>query len=115
MWSVSQVFSQSANGNAGQSAWLKHDLVDVAPGPIFAGLERFYDGVLGGMKVFGGVSIFRRIAAADVAAAQAQAQVDPGVAHLQTFFAAFGVRFYVVDLIEVRTARHGCPLGFDLQ
>src|SRR5579872_5634930 len=104
MWSVSQVFSHSAKGRAGQSAGLKHDLVDIAPGPVFTGLEGFYDGVLGRVKVFGGVFVLRRIAATDVAAGKAQAQVNPGVAHLQTFFATFGMRFYVVNLVEVRTS-----------
>jgi hypothetical protein len=88
------------------STRLEHDLVDIAPGPIFAGLEGSYDGVLGGASVFGGVFVPGRIAAADVAAGQAQAQVHPGVAHLQTFFATFGVGFYVVDLVEVRTGWH---------
>jgi hypothetical protein len=106
MWSVSQVFSHSAKGRAGQSTRLKHNLVDVAPGPVFTGLEGFYEGVLGGVKVFGGVFVLRRIAAADVAAGEAQAQVDPGVAHLQTFLAAFGLGLYVVDLVEVRTGWH---------
>jgi hypothetical protein len=55
--------------------------------------------MLGGVKVFGGVFVLRRIAASYVAARQAQAQVEPGVAHLQTFFAAFGMRFYVFDLV----------------
>jgi hypothetical protein len=62
--------------------------------------------MFGLVKVLGGVFVLRRIAAADVAAGEAQAQVDPGVAHLQTFFAAFGLRFYVVNLVEVRTGRH---------
>jgi len=106
MWSVSQVFSHSAKGKAGQSAWFKHNLIDVAPSPVFAGLEGFHDGVLGRVKVFGGVFVLRRIAATDVAAGKAQAQVDPGVAHLQTFFASLGMGLYVVDLVEVRTARH---------
>src|SRR5205807_9542121 len=36
----------------------------------------------------GGVLVLRRVAAADVAALEAEAEVDPGVAHLQAFLAA---------------------------
>jgi hypothetical protein len=32
--------------------------------------------------------------------------VNPMVAHLQTFFAAVGVRLHVVDLVEVSTFGH---------
>jgi len=55
------------------------------------------------MKMFCGVFVFRGVAAADVAAAQAQAQVHPTVAHLQALFAALGLWFNAFDLIEVRT------------
>jgi hypothetical protein len=58
------------------------------------------------MKVLGGMFIFGRIAAADVAAFQTQAQVNPGVAHFQTFLAAFGMRAHLANLIEVRTLWH---------
>ena len=53
--------------------------------------------------MFCGVFVFRGVAAADVAAAQTQAQVHPTVAHLQTLFAALGLRLDGLDLIEVRT------------
>jgi hypothetical protein len=54
------------------------------------------------MKMLGGVLVLRRIAAADFAARQAQAQVHPFVADLQALFAAFGVRLDRLDLIEMR-------------
>lgn len=38
--------------------------------------------------VFRGVLVLRRVAAADVAALEAEAEVDPAVAHLQALFAA---------------------------
>jgi hypothetical protein len=46
-------------------------LIDVAPGPIFAGLEGLHDRVLGLMKMLGGVFVLRGIAAAYVAALHA--------------------------------------------
>jgi len=58
------------------------------------------------MKVFGGVFVLGRIAAADVPATQAQAQMDPGVAHLETLFASAGVGFHIANLIGVSTAFH---------
>jgi hypothetical protein len=41
-----------------------------------------------GMKMSCGVLVFRTIAAADVAAGEAQAEVDPVVAHFQALLAA---------------------------
>jgi hypothetical protein len=58
------------------------------------------------MEMLGGVLILRRVAAADVAAFQTQAQVNPGVAHFQAFLAAVRVRFHRTDLIEVRASWH---------
>jgi hypothetical protein len=60
-----------------------------------------------------GVFIFRGIATTDVAAAQAQAQVDPTVAHLETLFAAFALWLHGLDLIEVGTVfgHHYLPLN----
>jgi hypothetical protein len=101
MCSVSQVFSHSAKGNAGHSDGFKHDLVYIAPGPILARLNRPHEGVLGGVKMLGRVFVFGRIAAAHVAAAQAQAQMNPGIAHLEAFLASAGVRLHVLNLVEV--------------
>jgi len=119
MWSVSQVPSHSAKGSAGQSARLsdgfKDHLIDVTPGPVLARFQRFYDRVLGGVKVFGGVLVLGRIAATDVAATEAQAQVYPFITHLQAFFAAVSVRFDVANLIDVGTTVHGSILNLDLQ
>jgi hypothetical protein len=54
-----------------------HYIVYVTPAPIFARFERSHDGVLCFLEVLGGVLVFRRIAAADVAADFAEAQVNP--------------------------------------
>jgi len=45
-------------------------------------------------EVSAGVAIFRRVAAADMAALQAHAQVYPGVARFQAVLASFGGWFY---------------------
>jgi len=48
-----------------------------------------------------GMFVFRIVAAADVATRQAHAQMDPGVARLQAFFAAVGVALAGHDLVEM--------------
>jgi hypothetical protein len=59
--------------------------------------------MLHGAKMFCGVLVFRGVATADVATAQTQAQMNPSVAHLEAFFAALGLWFDALDLVEVRT------------
>jgi hypothetical protein len=81
-------------------------LVHVAPDPIFTRLDGLHHGVLGGVKVLGGVLILGGIAAAHVAAFQAGAQVDPGIAHLEAFLASFGARFYSWTLLQVMARLH---------
>jgi hypothetical protein len=78
------------------------DLVDVTPDPVFTRLERLHEGMANRMKVLGGVLVLRGITASDVAARQAQAQVDPGVAYGQTFLASLrGTRADILNLIEM--------------
>jgi hypothetical protein len=66
----------------------KH-FVHIAPAPVLPRFEGLYDGVLGLMKVLASVLVLGRVTAADVTADKTLPQVDPGVAHLQTLFAAF--------------------------
>ena len=67
---------------------LEELLVHVAPAPVFVGLVRFYDGVVRRVVVPGGVLVLRVIAAADVSARLAQAQMHPVVPYLQAVLAA---------------------------
>src|SRR5205807_5634417 len=64
------------------------DLVGVAPAPVLARLERVDQLVAARVVVGGRVPVRRVVAAADVAALQADAQVQPGVAGLQALLAA---------------------------
>jgi hypothetical protein len=41
-----------------------------------------------------------------MAADHAQAQVNPGVTHLEAFFATVGTRFHITDLVGVRALVH---------
>ena len=87
-------------------------LVNVAPSPALAGLNRPHDGVICRMKVLGGVLVFRRIAAAHMPAGQAQAQMNPAVAGLEAFLASMRMRPYVVNLIEMCTGMHSLLFNF---
>jgi hypothetical protein len=100
------VLSHSENGSSGHSGEIKFHLVDVAPTPVFAGLDGSHDGVVHGMKMLGSVLVLGRIAAAHVAADHAQPEMDPGVAHLQALFTAVGVGLHVPDLVHVTTVGH---------
>src|SRR5271167_1673995 len=73
---------------------------------MLAGLNRLNDGVPGRVKVFGGVLVLRRIAAAHVAADFAETQVHPTVGHFETFFASMCLRLYVAYLVKMGTLRH---------
>jgi hypothetical protein len=85
------------------------DFVNVAPPPCFAGLDGFHDGVFRFVEMLGGMSIFWGVAAVDFAAFQAQAEVDPGVANLHAFFAAFGAGSDGANLVHVRAGFHFVP------
>ena len=55
------------------------------------------------VKVFGGVFVLGRVAAADIPADQAHTQMDPGIAELNAVLTNMFVRFSYFDLIEVST------------
>jgi hypothetical protein len=99
---------------AGQkSREVEFDFVDEAPAPFFAGLDGAHDGMLGVMKVLGGVLADRRVAAAYMSADEAEAEVYPPLADLEALFTAVGVWFDVADFIEVSTL--GCHTDRMLQ
>src|SRR5437763_11980824 len=100
MWTVSRVVSQSAYESSGHSELNCH-LVDKTPAPVLARLNGSHDRMLHGVKVLGRVLVLGRVAAADMPACHAQAQVHPDIAHLQAFLAATRMRFDVPDLIGV--------------
>jgi len=56
------------------------------------------------LEVLGRMLVFRRVAAAYVAAGEAQAQVHPSIAHLHAFFADTLAGCLDFDLIEVRAS-----------
>jgi hypothetical protein len=62
--------------------------------------------MLGLVKMLGGVLIGRRVAAAYVAAVQAEAQVNPATADFEAFLTAVRLGLYVFNRVEMRTFLH---------
>jgi hypothetical protein len=87
----------------------KVQLVNVAPAPFLARLERLDDGMPARAEVFRRVLVPRAVAAADVTAREAQPQVNPSVARLQTFLTALRARRHFANLIQV-LASHSSSL-----
>src|SRR5438105_15313033 len=71
---------------------LHRQLVDVAPAPILAGLDRRHDGMMRRMEMHSRVPILRVIAATDMPAGSAQAQMNPGVAEPEALLATATTR-----------------------
>jgi hypothetical protein len=55
--------------------------------------------------MLGRVFVLRRVAATDVAADQAQPQVNPGIARLQAVLATVRARLDLANLIDMQTLR----------
>jgi hypothetical protein len=90
---------------------VEHLFVDKTPAPRIGGKVRLHDRMTGRMEVFGRVPVFRTIAAADVAARAAYAQVHPRIAHFQTLFTTVGGRRHFANGGNMR-AGHKAP-GID--
>ena len=82
-------------------ALFHEDLIHIAPTPRFARLKRLDDRVSRLLKMFGGVLVFGGIAAADMAALQADAQMNPGVAGFQAFLATIRGGLHIADLTNM--------------
>jgi hypothetical protein len=76
-------------------------LVHVAPDPVFAGFNGTHDGMAAIVKMFGGVFVFGRIAAADVPAHHAHAEMNPSVAHLDALFTDARAGFRNLGLLQM--------------
>jgi hypothetical protein len=81
----------------------------VAPAPRFAALERRDHRVAGRIEVLQSVRVLRVLAAADVAAGEAQAKMYPGVAGLQTLLATVASALNLAYLVQVGAGEHTDP------
>ena len=88
-----------------------HQLVHIAPEPIFAGFDGPHNRVLGSVKMLGSVLVLRGITATHVSANHAQAKMDPRVPLFQAFLASFAAGFHFLNFFDVRAAvyRHFIP------
>jgi hypothetical protein len=93
-----------------KSLLLQNHLVDVAPAPVLARLDRLHDGMLGTMKMLRGMFIFGGIAATHVSANQAHAEMHPGVAHFQAFLASVSAWLHLANFFYVRAAVYRHPV-----
>jgi hypothetical protein len=85
------------------AAKVQTNFIDIAPSPPFRRIVAFDDGMAGLAKMLGGVTVWRAVAAADMAARPAEAQMHPGRTDLQTLLATERARCYVTDGSGVRT------------
>ena len=81
-------------------------LVGVAPSPVLVRLKGLHDGMAGRVEVPRGVAVGRAVAAADMAARLAHAQVYPAAAQLEALDAAVAARARPGD----RVREFGPPL-----
>src|ERR1700726_1734892 len=68
------------------------DLVDDAPGPVLARLDRAHDRVLGLRGVVRGMFVGRGVTAPDLSASATDTQVQPATADLQALLAPGNLR-----------------------
>jgi hypothetical protein len=77
------------------------DLIDIAPAPVLARLERPDNRMTDLVKMRGRVLVGGAVAAADVTAGHAEPEVNPRAAHPQAVLASVGARFDLVNLVEM--------------
>src|SRR4051812_44099240 len=80
---------------------IKEHLIDIAPAPILARLERLDDGMVRRAIVLGRVFVLRAVTTTDMPARLTQTQVYPRIARAQTVFATFRTRRDRPDLFEM--------------
>lgn len=106
---VSQVERRRRNARRARHLRGEHsDPIDVAPGPLLAGLERPDDRVTRGVRMRGRMPVRRLVAAADVPAIQANPQVEPLLSRCEALLAPVdGVRkFEELDATAMAAPKH---------
>jgi len=79
---------------------LKIDIIDVAPLPILAALRGLNDWMLCSGEMRAGVTVGRRVAATDVSALEAHAQVHPLAADFEAVFATLAARLHLLHVFR---------------
>ena len=91
------------SGNRLNARLIDKYFIYIAPAPVLTRLEGLNDGMFALAKVFGGMFVLRGIAAPNMATAEALPQMNPGIAHLQTFLATGASGLDRPDFSQVRT------------
>src|SRR5712691_8441238 len=81
--------------------WRQQFVIEIAPAPGFAGLDRPDDGVTAALMMGSRVPVPRVVAAADVTARHAYPQVNPHHSDAQAVLAAGGARTDGLDGVEM--------------
>jgi hypothetical protein len=76
---------------------IEHYFVYITPAPSFRWIKGFDYRVPGGVKMFCSVSIWRLIAATDMAAGATDPQMQPGITRFQAFLTPRRARNNVAD------------------
>jgi hypothetical protein len=79
-------------------ATLYQCLIYITPAPVFPLFKGLDDRVLGGVKMFGGMFVGRRIATTHMAAGEAEAQMHPPTAALEAILTPLGAGRYNLNL-----------------
>ena len=92
-------------------SFFHHQLIHIAPEPVFSRFDGLHDGMFAPVKMFCGVFILRGITTTNVAADQTQSEMNPGVAFFQTFLAPVTARGHFTNFFDVRASicRHCYP------
>lgn len=81
-------------------------LVDIAPAPGIRRIIAFHHRMAGGVEMLGRMAVRGIVAAADMAADPADAQMHPAAARREAFLAAIGARADVGELVEMAASAH---------
>jgi hypothetical protein len=95
--------SNPGDGGGLRRQFSRFHFIDVAPDPGFSRFDGANQWMLRVVKMFGRMFVFRRITAANMAAGETHAQVNPLISHLRALFADMRCGFANFDLIKVRT------------
>src|SRR6185437_4658830 len=85
------------------AAQIEHHLVDIAPAPSLGRIIALDDGMLAAVEMLGGMLVLGGVAAADMPAGPADAQMQPFIAAFEAFLATLGAGRDLGDGIQVRT------------
>lgn len=91
--------------------WLDLERINIAPSPVFSGLEAPDDRMLCLMVVLRRVLVGRVVAATNMAAGETEAKVDPLTAHFETFFTSIRrTGTHIANISQMRAvAGHHTP------